>query len=194
MKKNDNPNLPPQGVEVNEDFEAAIEAAARQHLLVKPVFKGRASVIIYDNNDVDVRIPKPDETRRASRLKETKHGSLVETSQKDSAQIKLTALVPKDCADPAADLMERVQELLKPIVKKETKMIPRGKLLIDEDGINVPATTESVKIYVETPLNDALHLQETISNLIIRLNVCLAQQNQYLKRLMLVAQKNSTKS
>ena len=102
--------------------------------------------------------------------------------------------MPKDSADPAADLMERVQELLKPIVKKETKMIPRGKLLIDEDGIKVRATTESVKIYVETPLNDALHLQETISNLIIRLNVCLAQQNQYLKRLMLVAQKNSTKS
>lgn len=194
MKKEETKKSPPQGVVANEDFEAAIAAAERQHVLVKPVYKGRASVIIYENNDVDVRIPRADESRRANRLKETKHGSLVETSQKDTAQIKLTASVPKDSADPAADLMERVQELLKPIEKKERKLLPRGKLLIDEEGIKVRASTEGVKIYVETPINDALHLQETISNLMIRVTVCLAQQNQYLKRLMIAAQKNSTKS
>ena len=194
MKETKKTESPPQGYEVNADFEAAIEAATRQHVLVKPVYRGRASVVIYENNDVDVRIPKPDETRRANRLKETKHGSLVETSQKDTAQLKLTASVPKDSTDPAAELMDRVQELLKPIQKKETKLMPRGKLIIDEDGIKVRATTEGVKIYVEAPLNDALHLQETISNLMIRLTVCLVQQNPYLKRLMIAAQKNSTKS
>jgi hypothetical protein len=183
---------PNEGFEENEDFAKALDEIQKKHM-VKEVFRGRANVVIYDNNDVDVRIPKENEARKAVRLKQTKTGSLVETSQSDKAQIKLTCCVPKDSADPAADLMEQAEALVKDLQKKKLKLPPKGKVLLDEDGVKVKASVDGLKLLMEVPINDALHLNESLTNLMIRTTQCLAQQNPYLLRLMKSAQqKNST--
>lgn len=180
------------GFEENEEFNKAIDEIAKDHR-VKEVFRGRANVVIYDNNDVDVRIPKANEARKAVRLKQTKTGSLVETSQSDKAQIKLTCCVPKDSADPAADLLEQAEGLVKDLQKKKLKLPPKGKILLDEEGVKVKASVDGLKLLMEVPINDALHLNESLTNLMIRTTQCLAQQNPYLLRLMKSAQqKNST--
>lgn len=192
---NDDSNTSPPsdvGFEENEEFNKAIDEIAKAHR-VKEVFRGRANVVIYDNNDVDVRIPKTNEARKAVRLKQTKTGSLVETSQSDKAQIKLTCCVPKDSADPAADLLEQAEGLVKDLQKKKLKLPPKGKVLLDEDGVKVKASVDGLKLLMEVPINDALHLNESLTNLMIRTTQCLAQQNQYLLKLMKSAQqKNST--
>ena len=180
------------GFEENEEFNKAIDEIAKAQR-VKEVFRGRANVVIYDNNDVDVRIPKANEARKAVRLKQTKTGSLVETSQSDKAQIKLTCCVPKDSADPAADLLEQAEGLVKDLQKKKLKLPPKGKILLDEEGVKVKASVDGLKLLMEVPINDALHLNESLTNLMIRTTQCLAQQNPYLLRLMKSAQqKNST--
>ena len=193
MNDDSNPSPPSDvGFEENEEFNKAIDEIAKAHR-VKEVFRGRANVVIYDNNDVDVRIPKTNEARKAVRLKQTKTGSLVETSQSDKAQIKLTCCVPKDSADPAADLMEQAEALVKDLQKKKLKLPPKGKVLLDEDGVKVKASVDGLKLLMEVPINDALHLNESLTNLMIRTTQCLAQQNPYLLRLMKSAQqKNST--
>lgn len=175
------------GFEENEEFNKAIDEIAKAHR-VKEVFRGRANVVIYDNNDVDVRVPKANEARKAVRLKQTKTGSLVETSQSDKAQIKLTCCVPKDSADPAADLLDQAEALVKDLQKKKLKLPPKGKVLLDEDGVKVKASVDGLKLLMEVPINDALHLNESLTNLMIRTIQCLAQQNQYLLRLMKSAQ------
>lgn len=183
---------PSAGFEENEDFTKALDEIEKKHM-VTAVYKGRANVVIYDNNDVDVRVPQPSEARKTVRLKQTKTGSLIETSQSDKAQIKLTASVPKDAADPAAELMEQVEGLLKDMQKKRLKLLPKGKVLLDEDGVTVKASDEGVQCLIKMPINDALHLNECLTNLMIRTTQCLAQQNQYLLKLMKSAQrKNST--
>lgn len=190
----DSKSSPPSdvGFEENEEFNKAIDEIAKAHR-VKEVFRGRANVVIYDNNDVDVRIPKANEARKAVRLKQTKTGSLVETSQSDKAQIKLTCCVPKDSADPAADLLEQAEGLVKDLQKKKLKLPPKGKILLDEEGVKVKASVDGLKLLMEVPINDALHLNESLTNLMIRTTQCLAQQNPYLLRLMKSAQqKNST--
>ena len=180
------------GFEENEEFAQALDEIAMKHR-VQAVYKGRANVVIYDNNDVDVRVPQSCEARKAVRLKQTKTGSLYETSQSDKAQIKLTACVPKDSADPAAELMEQVETLLKDMQKKKLKLPPKGKVLLDEEGVTVKASVDGVQCMMRLPINDALHLNESLTNLIIQVTQCLAQQNQYLLRLMKSAQqKNST--
>jgi len=184
------------GFEENEEFNKALDEALgeipKKHM-VKEVYRGRANVVIYDNNDVDVRVPKANEARKAIRLKQTKTGSLVETSQSDKAQIKLTCCVPKDSADPAADLLDQAEALVKDLQKKKLKLPPKGKFLLDEDGVKVKASVDGLKLLMEVPINDALHLNESLTNLMIRTTQCLAQQNQYLLRLMKSAQqKNST--
>ncbi len=187
---NDDSNTSPPsdvGFEENEEFNKAIDEIAKAHR-VKEVFRGRANVVIYDNNDVDVRIPKANEARKAVRLKQTKTGSLVETSQSDKAQIKLTCCVPKDSADPAADLLEQAEALVKDLQKKKLKLPPKGKVLLDEDGVKVKASVDGLKLLMEVPINDALHLNESLTNLMIRTTQCLAQQNQYLLKLMKSAQ------
>ena len=161
--------------------------------MVKEVFRGRANVVIYDNNDVDVRIPKENEARKAVRLKQTKTGSLCKTSQSDKALIKLTCSVPSDSADPAADLLDQAEALVKDLQKKKLKLPPKGKVLLDEEGVKVKASVDGLKLLMEVPINDALHLNESLTNLMIRTTQCLAQQNPYLLRLMKSAQqKNST--
>ena len=183
---------PDVGFEENEEFNKAIDEIAKAHR-VKEVFRGRANVVIYDNNDVDVRIPKTNEARKAIRLKQTKTGSLVETSQSDKAQIKLTCCVPKDSADPAADLLDQAEALVKDLQKKKLKLPPKGKVLLDEEGVKVKASVDGLKLLMEVPINDALHLNESLTNLMIRTTQCLAQQNPYLLKLMKSAQqKNST--
>lgn len=193
MKEESKQKSPPcEGFEENEEFTHALDEIEKKHM-VKAVYKGRANVVIYDNNDVDVRVPQPNDTRKAVRLKQTKTGSLFETSQSDKAQIKLTACVPKDSADPAADLMEQVETLLKDMQKKKLKLPQKGKVLLDEEGVTVKASVDGLQCLMQVPLNDALHLNESLTNLMIRTTQCLAQQNQYLLRLMKSAQqKNST--
>lgn len=184
---------PSAGFEENEEFSQALDEIEKKHM-VKAVYKGRANVVIYDNNDVDVRVPQPNEARRAIRLKQTKTGGLYETSQSKDAQIKLTASVPKDSADPAAELMEQVEGLLKDMQKKKRlKLPPKGKVLLDEGGCTVKASVDGLQCLLQMPINDALHLNECLTNFTIRITQCLAQQNQYLLKLMKSAlQKNST--
>lgn len=193
MNDDSRKSSPPRaGFEENEEFAQALDEIAMKHR-VQAVYKGRANVVIYDNNDVDVRVPQSCEARKAVRLKQTKTGSLYETSQSDKAQIKLTACVPKDSADPAAELMEQVETLLKDMQKKKLKLPPKGKVLLDEEGVTVKASVDGVQCMMRLPINDALHLNESLTNLIIQVTQCLAQQNQYLLRLMKSAQqKNST--
>ena len=183
---------PNEGFEENEDFNKTLDEIEKKHM-VKAVYKGRANVVIYDNNDVDVRVPQPNETRKAVRLKQTKTGSLFETSQSDKAQIKLTCCVPKDSADPAADLLEQAEGLLKDMQKKKLKLPSKGKVLLDEEGVTLKASVDGIQCLMQVPINDALHLNESLTNLTIRTTQCLAQQNPYLLRLMKSAQqKNST--
>ena len=193
MKKNESKESPPnEGFEENEDFTKVLDDIEKKHM-VKAVYKGRANVVIYDNNDVDVRVPQPNETCKAVRLKQTKTGSLFETSQSDKAQIKLTCCVPKDSADPAADLMEQVEGLLKDMQKKKLKLPSKGKVLLDEEGVTVKASIDGIQCLMQVPINDALHLNESLTNLTIRTTQCLAQQNPYLLKLLKSAQqKNST--
>ncbi|MBQ3627792.1 MAG: hypothetical protein II947_02025 [Bacteroidaceae bacterium] len=193
MKKNESKESPPnEGFEENEEFSKALDEIQKKHM-VKEVFRGRANVVIYDNNDVDVRIPKENEARKAVRLKQTKTGSLCKTSQSDKALIKLTCSVPSDSADPAADLLDQAEALVKDLQKKKLKLPPKGKVLLDEEGVKVKASVDGLKLLMEVPINDALHLNESLTNLMIRTTQCLAQQNPYLLRLMKSAQqKNST--
>lgn len=45
-------------------------------------FRGRANVVVYENNDVDVRIPQECEGLKLEKVKETQAGSLTRTQGK----------------------------------------------------------------------------------------------------------------
>ena len=75
-------------------------------------FKGRANVVVYANNDVEVRVPQECEGLKQEKLKETQAGSLTRTQGKQPL-LQLRVKTRADSTDPAADLIEETQRLLK---------------------------------------------------------------------------------
>ena len=77
--------------------------------------------------------------------------------------------------------------------KKKLKLPSKGKVLLDEEGVTLKASVDGIQCLMQVPINDALHLNESLTNLTIRTTQCLAQQNPYLLKLLKSAQqKNST--
>ena len=88
-----------------------------------------ARVTIYDNNDVDVRLPRENEGLKLQKVKETQAGSLTRTQGKQPI-LQLRVKTRADAPDPAADLREECEKLLREIdqdAKNFTKFSSKSK-------------------------------------------------------------------
>ena len=77
-------------------------------------YNGPARITLYDNNDIDVRIPRENEGLKLEKVIEMKYGSLTRTQGK-SHLLQLRVKTRADAPDPAADLREECAKLLKEI-------------------------------------------------------------------------------
>ena len=80
-------------------------------------FKGRVNCTIYENNDIDVRIPQENDDLKLEKIKETKAGSLSRTQGKTPI-LQLRVKTRADAPEPAADLREACAHLLREIEPK----------------------------------------------------------------------------
>lgn len=80
-------------------------------------FKGRVNCTIYENNDIDVRIPQENDDLKLEIIKETKAGSLSRTQGKIPI-LQLRVKTRADAPKPAADLREACAHLLREIEPK----------------------------------------------------------------------------
>ena len=92
-------------------------------------YNGPARVTVYENGDVDVRLPRENEGLKLQKVKETQAGSLTRTQGKQPI-LQLRVKTRADAPDPAADLREECEKLLREIdqdAKNFTKFSSKSK-------------------------------------------------------------------
>ena len=116
------------------------------------VFKARGRAYVYSDHSVDFR----PETGERGTLYETvgkpvKDGNL----QMSANSYKVQALVSRKSTDPAAELRQKVDQLLAPLDKAvETKKLQRATLIGTTDHAHVYATKDKIQVIITVPRNE----------------------------------------
>lgn len=161
-------------------------------------YKGRANVVVYENNDVEVRVPQENEALKQVKLKETPAGTLSQTQGRQPL-LQLRAKVKADTTDPAGDLRDEVDRLLKGIDdadKSKMKLASeRGcRWLCRNEDLKVRADSESVVIQLRLPIGNALEINERLTSKISEIYSCLVTQRRLLSQLAFAAKQPTVKS
>jgi hypothetical protein len=116
------------------------------------VFKARGRAYVYSDHSVDFR----PETGERGTLYETvgkpvKDGNL----QMSANSYKVQALVSRKCTDPAAELRQKVNQLLEPLDKAvETERLERATLIGSTPHANVYATKDKIQVVFTVSRNE----------------------------------------
>lgn len=83
--------------------------------------------------------------------------------------------VPKDCPDPATAMMEELEYLTRPLVKKPM-VFPRGKRLLDSENLVVVHNRKDSKVIVQMAIDllEVGELSSKLFNLTAEVNKCFA--------------------
>ena len=162
------------------------------------VFRGRANVVIYENNEVDVRMPESCPNLKLVKISETKNGSLAKSPSKTMPRYMMRLSVPANVPDPAAAIMEETRRVLKPIELPDKVPKPtRGRWLERSERLQIRADpqTQEVTIVAKLPLVYTQEMIETFNTQTIQqITRCLVMQKALIAELVSAMRKCSTKS
>ena len=116
------------------------------------VFKARGRAYVYSDHSVDFR---PENGERGTLYetvgKPVKDGNL----QMSANSYKVQALVSRKCTDPAAELRQKVNQLLEPLDKAvETERLERATLIGSTPHANVYATKDKIQVVFTVSRNE----------------------------------------
>ena len=162
-------------------------------------YNGPARVTIYNNNDVDVRLPRENEGLKLEKLRETQAGSLTKTQGKQPL-LQLRVKTRADAPDPAADLREECDKLLREIDKEnkngaKISAKSKGRWLRRDPDLKIRADTDSaeLQIAVVLPLGYDYEITERLNSKISQIYSCLVTQRVLLSRLANAAKQPTNK-
>ena len=162
-------------------------------------YNGPARLTLYDNNDIDVRIPRENEGLKLEKVKETKYGSLTRTQGK-SPLLQLRVKTRADVADPAAELREECAKLLRELDKNEGDLTKintksKGRWLLRDEHLKIRADTDHahLQFFFVLPLEEALQVSERLNSKISEIYACLVTQRVLLSRLANAAKQPTNK-
>jgi hypothetical protein len=162
-------------------------------------YNGPARVTVYENGDVDVRLPRENEGLKLQKVKETQAGSLTRTQGKQPI-LQLRVKTRADAPDPAADLREECEKLLREIdqdAKNFTKFSSKskGRWLSHDPDLKIRADTDdaTIKIALVLPLGHDYEITERLNSKISQIYQCLVTQRVLLSRLANAAKQPTNK-
>lgn len=150
----------------------------------KTVFKGRANVVIYDNNDVDVRVPQENPDLKQAKVCETKNGSI----SKSPNRVILKASVKADEADMRSALIEEVNNLFGKLPEKlpeNIRLKNSGRWLANEEGIKIRADTKekNVAVLINLPLGTSQQVLEVFYQRVADISKCISKNQTTLSKM-----------
>lgn len=150
----------------------------------KEVFKGRANVVIYDNNDVDVRVPKENPDLKQTKICESKNGSISKSSNK----VILKASVKSNETDLRSALIEEVNSLfgkLPDSSQSNIKMKNQGRWLVNDEGLKIRADSKDsqISILICLPLVKSQQALEHFYRKVSDVAKCLTKNSSILSKL-----------
>ena len=135
--------------------------------------RGQATINI-ETGDVDFRAYQQGEPVQRN-VKKQGGSSFYETEGRKESSYICHLKVPKDSADPAAEMQEQLEKFLKPLVKKEPAK-PRGKRLLETQDVTVyhNQKEQRVSVLMTIDLTAEGELSAKLFNLTSEVNKCFA--------------------
>ena len=75
-------------------------------------------------------------------IKKTTNGALMRTTGEKTQSLVAHLKLPADATDPAADLRDQLENVLKALPQQGKSPIPKGRKLLEKDGIVVRLTAK----------------------------------------------------
>ena len=150
----------------------------------KPIWKGRTNTTIYDNNEIDVRLPQDSPDLKQTKLCESKNGSISKSPNK----VILKASVKADEADMRSALIEEVNNLFGKLPDKmpdNVKLKNQGRWLSNEEDIKIRADTKEkkVNVLISLPLGTSQQVLEVFYQRVADISKCISKNQTTLSKM-----------
>lgn len=160
-------------------------------------FKGRANVVVYENNDVEVRIPQENEGLKLEKLKESKNGTFSRTQGKNPL-LQLRVKTAADSPDPVGDLLSETMKLVNDYAKQAGQQLSlptqKGcKWLSRSKDLKIRADTDNIVMQLKIPMGQEFELKQRLYSKFSEIFSCLVSQRRLLDRLASAKKQTSSK-
>lgn len=118
----------------------------------KPVKKYKARVAEYENG-VKIIAPQAEKGSNRRLLKQKGNSSFYKSEGEKESSYSIHINVPANCPDPVAVMQEQFNELVKGELKSEPRLAVKGKLLYDEEMLQVYLNKTRKTVVIMTTLN-----------------------------------------
>lgn len=142
--------------------------------VAKPLKVRGTATIDIKTGDVDFRAYQQGDPVQKN-VRKQGGSSFYETEGRKESSYICHLKVPKDSADPAAEMQEQLEKFLKPLVKKEPTR-PRGKRLLETQDVTVyhNRRENKVSVLMTIDLTAEGELSAKLFNLTSEVNKCFA--------------------
>ena len=128
------------------------------------------------------------------KLKTTATSALMRTTGEKTQSLIAHLKVPADAVDPAADLREQLEKVLKALPAKGEAPVPRGRRLMKKDGVEVRLNAKgSLEIGVKIDLRENADYIKKFYEIMTEINKCLHYNEESVSKLKNALATSSTR-
>ena len=123
-----------------------------------------------------------------------KKSSLARTTGEKTQSLVAHLKVPADATDPAADLRDQLENVLKALPQQGKSPIPKGRRLLSNDGVEVRQNAKGfLEIGVKIDLRENVDYMKKFYEIMTEISKCLHYNADSLKRQCIALASSSTK-
>ena len=127
-------------------------------------------------------------------IKKTTNGALMRTTGEKTQSLVAHLKVPADATDPAADLRDQLENVLKALPAKGEAPVPRGRKLLEKDGVEVRLNAKgSLEIGVKIDLRENADYIKKFYEIMTEINKCLHYNEESVSKLKHALATSSTR-
>ncbi len=127
-------------------------------------------------------------------IKKTTNGALMRTTGEKTQSLVAHLKVPADATDPAADLRDQLENVLKALPQQGKSPIPKGRRLLSNDGVEVRQNAKGfLEIGVKIDLRENVDYMKKFYEIMTEISKCLHYNADSLKRQCIALASSSTK-
>ena len=154
----------------------------------------RGSMRLYPSDRMEFT-PYGQGEPQMERVKATANGSLSRTTGEKHQSWIVRLKVPVEVTDPAADLRDELEKVLKALPESRRKPAPKGRILMNQDGCQVTLNRSKgrIEIGMTIDLTTVINVKQFFTKKAMEINQCLDYNQISIKQQCIALAKSSTK-
>ena len=128
-------------------------------------------------------------------IRKAQNGTLMRTTGEKKQSLVARLKVAADSSDPAADLRDQLEKLLKGLPQSQREPRPKGRFLKRMDGLTVRLDERDaqLRVVMSISVREVKNVEETFNRMSMEVNKCLHYNSDSLKKLKSAPASDSTK-